>query len=48
MQLQISQLTDIFEKSMATPDDGLVAKRNLAIAQLQEFDDGLTVLERVR
>lgn len=48
MQSQISRLTDVFEKSMATPDDGLAAKRSLAIAQLQDLDDGLTVGEKVK
>ena len=38
MQSQISQLTNIFEKSMSTPDGGIAAKRSLTISQIQEFE----------
>jgi hypothetical protein len=48
MQSQISRLTDVFEKSMSTPDDGTAAKRSLAISQMQEFEDGLTVQQKVK
>jgi hypothetical protein len=48
MQSQISQLTDIFEKSMSTPDDGMAAKCSLAISQIQEFEDGLMVQQKVK
>ena len=43
MQSQISWLTNVFEKSMSTPDDGIAAKCSLTISQIQEFEDGLTV-----
>ena len=48
MQSQISWLTDVFEKSMSTPDDGIAAKCSLAISQIQEFEDGLTVQQKVK
>jgi hypothetical protein len=48
MQSQISWLTDVFEKLMSTPDDGMAAKRSLAISQIQEFKDGLTVQQKVK
>jgi hypothetical protein len=48
MQSQISRLTDVFEKSMSTPDDGMAAKRSLAISQIQEFEDGLMVQQKVK
>jgi hypothetical protein len=48
MQSQISQLTDVFEKLMSTPDDGMDAKHSLAISQIQEFEDGLTVQQKVK
>jgi hypothetical protein len=47
MQSQISRLTDVFEKSMSTPDDGIGAKRSLAISQIQE-EEGLTVQQKVK
>ena len=48
MQSQISWLTDIFEKLMSTPDDGIAAKRSLAISQIWEFEDGLTVQQNAK
>jgi hypothetical protein len=48
MQSQISRLTDVFEKLMSTPDDGMAAKHSLAISQIQEFEDGLTVQQKVK
>jgi hypothetical protein len=47
-QAKISWLTDIFEKLMFTPDDGMAAKRSLAISQIQEFEDGLMVQQKVK
>jgi hypothetical protein len=48
MQSQISQLTNVFEKSMSTPNDGMAAKHSLTISQIQEFEDGLTVQQQVK
>ena len=48
MQSQISWITNIFRKSMSTPDDGIAAKCSLAISQIQEFKDGLTVQQKVK
>ena len=48
MQSQISWLTNVFEKLMSTPDDGIAAKRSLTISQIQEFEDGLTVQQKVK
>jgi hypothetical protein len=48
MQSQISRLTDVFEKSMSTSDDGMATKHSLIISQIQEFEDGLTVQQRVK
>ena len=48
MQSQISRLTDIFKKLMSTPDDGIAAKHSLAILQIQEFEDGLIVQQKVK
>jgi hypothetical protein len=48
MQSQISWLTDIFEKLMSTPDDGMATKHSLAISQIQEFEDGLMVQQKVK
>jgi hypothetical protein len=47
MQSQISWLTDVFEKLMSTPDDGMATKHSLAISQIQKFEDGLTVQQKV-
>ena len=48
MQSQISWLTNVFKKSMSTPDDGIAAKCSLTISQIQEFEDGLTVQQKVK
>ena len=48
MQSQISWLTNVFEKSMSTPDDEIAAKRSLTISQIQEFEDDLTVQQKVK
>jgi hypothetical protein len=48
MQSQISRLTDVFERSMTTPEDGIAAKCSLAISHLQQVDDGLSTGEKVK
>jgi hypothetical protein len=48
MQSQINRLTDVFEKSMMTPEDGTSGQRSLALTWLQERDDGLSMNEKVR
>lgn len=48
MQSQIGRLTDVFERSMATPEDGTSSQRSLALSRLQERDDGLSMGEKVR
>lgn len=48
MQAQIGRLTDVFEKSMKTGSDDGSAKRSLAIARLQEVDDGLSNSDTVK
>jgi hypothetical protein len=45
---QISHLTHVFEKSMTMPEDGIAAKRSLAISHLQQVDDGLSTNEKVK
>jgi hypothetical protein len=47
MQSQISRLTDVFEKSMETPEDGMATRHSLAISHLQQVDDGLTTEKKV-
>jgi hypothetical protein len=48
MQSQIGRLTDVFEKTMATPEDGTAHQRSLALARLQDQDDGLSMDEKVK
>jgi hypothetical protein len=48
MQSQIGRLTDIFEKSMATLEDGTAHQRSLALARLQEQDDYLSLSEKMK
>jgi hypothetical protein len=48
MQSQIGRLMDVFEKSMATPEDGTAHQRSLALARLQEQDDYLSLSEKVK
>jgi hypothetical protein len=48
MQSQISWLTNIFEESMSTPDDGMATQRSLAISQIQEFENGSMVQKKVK
>jgi hypothetical protein len=47
MQGSINQLTDVFERSMVTPEDGSVAHRNRAQERMQEVDDGLSTDDKV-
>jgi hypothetical protein len=48
MQAQIGRLTDVFEKSMTTPENGLASQRSLAITRLQDVDDDLSMSDKVR
>ena len=48
MQAQIVRLTDVFEKTMKKPEDGVATVRSLAIARLQDVDDGLSLKDKVK
>jgi hypothetical protein len=48
MQSQIGRLTDVFKKTMATPEDATAAQQSLAITRLQELDDGLIMDDKIK
>jgi hypothetical protein len=47
MQGTVNQLTDVFEKSMAVPEEGSVMCRDQAMQLVQEVEDGLLTTEKV-
>ena len=48
MQSQIGRLTDVFERSMTTPQDSAASKLSLALQKLQDVDDGLTTADKTK
>ncbi len=48
MQSQLGRLTDVFEKSMMTSQDSATTATSLALARVQEIDDGLSMDEKVK
>lgn len=48
MQALIGRLTDVFEKSMMTPENGVASQRSLAITCLQDVDDDLSMSDKVK
>lgn len=48
MQAQIGRLTDVFEKSMMTPENGVASQCSLAITHLQDVDDDLSMSDKVK
>jgi hypothetical protein len=47
MQGTLNRLTDVFERSMTTFEDGTVSRRDKAMRLLQEVDDGLSSDDKV-